>query len=136
MKYVEVWEDTVSIRDLVYSILLSLVLGFVFYLLCYRIISKVEGIDQNLLKGYSLIGGVIGCILAGIISSIIFKPKRIIEDSTTTSEDILSVIKDHNISLEQEKEFINQLDKETIEELKDAGLYDKIINLVDSERNE
>jgi len=62
--YVEVWEDNVSVRDLIIAIFLSIVFTLGGY-----IIAPGEA-PQPLIFG--LIGGVIGFI----ISSIIIKPKR------------------------------------------------------------
>lgn len=63
-RYIEVWEDTVGLSDLLWSMLISLVLGLGGYLVAP---------DRSPLP---LTFGLVGTVLAFIINSIIFKQKR------------------------------------------------------------
>ena len=63
-----------------------------------------------------LLFGVLGCILSGIISAKLFKPKRIIEERHN-KEDILDIISAAGMTLEEEIEALSNLDPEIIEEL-------------------
>jgi len=63
-KNIEVWEDVVSIRDLVFSLIISSITTLGGYL--------IAGDDPS----KSLIFGIIGAVIGFIICSVLFKPKR------------------------------------------------------------
>jgi len=66
---ITIWGDVVSIKDLLISILITLVstMGLYFYASIYK-------------PSYVLFFGLGGAILGFIISSFIFTPKRIVEE--------------------------------------------------------
>ncbi|HLR52151.1 MAG TPA: hypothetical protein VK072_04675 [Candidatus Avamphibacillus sp.] len=66
-KNIEVWEDVVSIRDLVFSLIISSITTLGGYLIAPNDSSK------------PLIFGLIGAVVGFIICSILFKPKRTFE---------------------------------------------------------
>lgn len=63
-QYIEVWEDIVSIRDLVFSLLICAVTTLSAYLLAPNISSV------------PLFSGLFGSLVGFIICSFLFKPKR------------------------------------------------------------
>lgn len=66
-KNIEVWEDVVNIRDLIFSLIISSVTTLGGYLIAPNDASK------------PLIYGLIGAVVGFIICSILFKPKRTFE---------------------------------------------------------
>lgn len=72
---VEVWGDIVALKELLMSIIISVVLGMTGYILA------PEG--NSVLP---LLFAIVGIIIATIINSLIFKPKRIIQMEEQTTE--------------------------------------------------
>lgn len=118
----EVWGDTVNLKELVMSTIIGIVLTMSFYFIGRKVFSNMNSIDKSLANGYSLLVGILGCFISGIISAKLFKPKRIVEDiaDPATMEDIL---KEAGMTLEDEIEAISKVSKEIINEMEDVGLY-------------
>lgn len=121
-QYVEVWGDTADLKELIISCLIGIVLALGLYILGTKIFASFGGLDEGLQKGYALLVGVLGCIIAIAISAKLFKPKRIIVDSYV-QENIEVILKDNGISLEQEAKALANAPKEIIEELEDVELW-------------
>lgn len=68
-KKIILWGDIVTIKDLIISILISLILTMGMYF--------IAPADK---ASYKLFFGLAGAILAFIITSLIFKPKRMVEE--------------------------------------------------------
>lgn len=66
-KNIEVWEDVVNIRDLIFSLIISSVTTLGGYLIAPNDASK------------PLIFGLIGAVIGFVICSVLFKPKRTFE---------------------------------------------------------
>jgi hypothetical protein len=114
--YVEVWGDTVVLKELFLASLIGIALTMIGYSMGLRYFSGVENLDEGLVKGYSLMTGIIGCILAAVISAILFKPKRV------EQEEIEKVIIAAGMTLEEEAEALESLDEESLEEMRQLEL--------------
>jgi len=121
-KYTEVWGDRVILRELAIACLLGIVLTMSFFIIGQRIFHSMESLDKSLADGYALIVGVAGCILSGVISAKLFKPKRIVEEKVEF-EDIEEILKSAGITVEEEIEALSTADKDVIKELEDLKLY-------------
>jgi len=84
--YVEVSGDTVILNELFFSAVIGIVLTMAGYLIGVNYFSGIENLDPGLIKGYSLMTGIIGCIIAAVISAKLFKPKRIVEEKFEQEE--------------------------------------------------
>lgn len=121
--YTRVWGDVVSLKELVYSAMIGIVVTMGMFLLGQYIFNEVvDGIDESLANGYALLVGVSGVFVSGFISAKLFKPKRQIEDKME-SEDIESILKDAGITLEEEIEALSEAPAEVIQEMEDLELY-------------
>ncbi|MDR1621342.1 MAG: hypothetical protein LBS00_03080 [Synergistaceae bacterium] len=120
--YVEVWGDTVSLNHLLISSALGVVLTLGMYLIGRSIFLNIPNLEPGLAKGYSLLVGIVGCLTAGIISAVKFKPKRIIEEKFESSsiEDILAAA---GMTVEEEIEGLRTLDSDLIKEMEEFELY-------------
>lgn len=130
-RFAEVWGDTVVLKELFYSAVLGIVLTMAGYILGTRYFSSIESIDAGLAKGYALMVGILGCILAGIISAKLFKPKRVVEEKFE-QEDIKTVLAAAGMTLEEEVQALATVDADIIEELKDLNLT-MLLELKDTE---
>lgn len=133
-KYIEIWGDTVDLKELVYASIIGVVMTVTMFLIGRRTFLNMDNIDLGLANGYSLLFGVLGCILSGIISAKLFKPKRIIEERHN-KEDILDIISAAGMTLEEEIEALSNLDPEIIEELEELELYGLLSLIPEDSKN-
>ena len=120
--YTEVWGDRVILKELGIACLLGVGLTMSFFLVGQKIFLGMEGLEVSLANGYALIVGVAGCIISGVVSAKLFKPKRNIEERFEF-EDIEDILHAAGITVEEEKEALAVADKDIIKELEDLQLY-------------
>lgn len=122
VEYTEVWGDTVVIGELAWASIICVAGTMLFYFLGTAIFLGREGMEPGLAKGYSLLVGIVGCILAAVLCAKMFKPKRVVEERLE-QEDILHVLEAAGISLEDEIEGLANLSPDVIKEMEDVELY-------------
>lgn len=120
-KYAELWGDRVVLSQLLIASIIGITLTMLFYLLASKYFLMQPNLDEGLAKGYSLMIGILGCILSGIISSKLFKPKRIVIENADHF-DINDAIKTAGSTLEQEAKAIQHISKQSVDEMKVLGL--------------
>jgi hypothetical protein len=126
-KYAELWGDRVVLKELLIASVIGIILTMAFYFNASRYFLSQEGIEPGLAKGYSLMIGIGGCLLGGIISSKLFKPKREVVESGEEL-DVLGAIEAAGSTLEDEIKAMGNTNKQSIEEMKALGL-DSLLEL-------
>lgn len=121
-KYADVWGDTVAINELVISCFIGTILSLGLYIVGTKIFEKVKGLDPGLQKGYALLVGVGGCILAAIICAKLFKPKR---EIVRQFEDvnIEHILEKNGMTLQEEAQALAEAHPDVIKELEDLQLW-------------
>lgn len=120
--YTEVWGDTVVISELLWSAVICIVATMACYFIGNKIFLGREGMEIGLAKGYSLLIGILGCVLSAIVCAKLFKPKRRVEERLE-QEDILHVLEAAGITPEEEAEALSKVDPQIIKEMEDLELY-------------
>lgn len=118
----EVWGDTVALRELMISAVLGVVLTMSFFLAGRSVLLGLGTIEPSLANGYSLLVGIAGCLLSGVISARLFKPKRIIEERYD-AEEIETILASAGLTVAEEAEALSTLDPRLIAEMEDLELY-------------
>jgi hypothetical protein len=120
--YTLVWGDTVKLSHLLISSLLGVVLTLGLYIVGRSIFLNIEGLEKGLAKGYSLLVGIAGCFIAGVISAKLFKPKRVIEEKFERGsiEEILAAA---DMTVEEEIEGLRNLDPKLVHEMEELELW-------------
>ena len=126
-QYAEVWGDTLVLKELFLSSVMGIVLTMVGYIFGVRYFAGLKGLSPALITGYALMTGIIGCTVSGIIASKLFKPKRVVLEMLI-SEDIESILKAGDMTLEEEILAMQDLDKEVLEEMSELKL-DALLDL-------
>jgi hypothetical protein len=122
--YAEVWQDVVSRKHLLFSVIIGIGLGLSSYLLAYVVISRITpATSEDLMKGYALFFGAGACVVVGIICSFMFKPKRLVSEGDYHEEQILEALKDEGISVSDELSALEELPERVRAELKEVGAY-------------
>jgi hypothetical protein len=134
--YYEIWSDTVSLRDLAYSTLICVVASMVSYFAGYETISRIiPKLEVDLLKGYSLLCGLIGTVIAAIIAAKIYKPKRILTESIIEEAQFLEALAEQGISIADELDALQQLPIEVKRELDEIGMFEKMTEILQNNKS-
>ena len=131
--FAEVWYDVVSPRHLLISIFIALVLGLTSYVVGRHVLrSLFPNLSTELVGGYALFLGVAGCVVAGLVAGILFKPKRILVEATVDETQILDVLREEGMTTEEEIVALEALPENVRAELKEVGAYDRILRILRS----
>lgn len=123
---VEVWGDTVSLSALIKSILIGAIFSVSFFYASQLFLTKIVE-NQTLAHAYSMLCGLVGCLIAGFVCSILFKPKREILESENQSMEWFDLLIEQ---WEKEGKSIGELDElpeKIVQELKELNLYDAFL---------
>ncbi|SPA42911.1 conserved protein of unknown function [Cupriavidus taiwanensis] len=74
-RLVEVWGDTADTGHLAWSILIGGGVSIVGFLVASRLLAGLVATPE-LARAYAMLAGLAGCLLAGVICAILFRPKR------------------------------------------------------------
>lgn len=122
--YLEVWGDTVDGRHLLYSILIGVGIATPAYLLAAWLFGQ-SGLEGGLSKSYSLLVGLVACLLAAVVSARAFPPKRILTEPTDepgSREDAMDAIEAEYGPLGDPDE----LPAPVLREVQELGLYEDL----------
>lgn len=134
LKYTEVWGDRVVLNELAYACILGVVLTMTFFLIGQKVFHSMKNIEKSLADGYALVIGVVGCILSGVISAKLFKPKRIIEEKFEF-EEIEELIQSSGLTVEEESQLLANADEDIIKELEELKLYALLALIPEGSKN-
>ncbi|WP_077328120.1 hypothetical protein [Virgibacillus siamensis] len=117
-EYVEIMGDTVSPNNVIFSILISVVLGLGGYLAGKQFFPTIA--DETMVKSYSLLLGILGCVIALVLNAFLFRPKRVLTESQPDTADSKKLLKDLQVDLDEEYEVVNNdpVTRKEMEELK------------------
>lgn len=121
-RYTEVWGDTVVIKELFTAVIIGIVLTMAFYLLGTKLFVGNPNIEVSLAKGYSLLIGIVGCLLSGVISAKLFKPKRNVEEKLERGE-VDEILKLAGMTIEEEAEALGKVSPQIIAEMEDLEMW-------------
>ncbi|MEN0138576.1 MAG: hypothetical protein AAGC80_25710 [Rhodococcus sp. (in: high G+C Gram-positive bacteria)] len=122
-RYLEVWGDTVAGRDLALSVVIGIVVS-VCALLGATAFFNSFVTDSSLAEAYALLVGIAACLVAGVVSGKLFRPKRNIAIDSSEGDTVGDVIR----VLQEERQGLGSvadLPAQTVRELKDLDLYDR-----------
>lgn len=130
-EYVEVIGDTVYGRHLIITITLSISLSLIGFLIGKQIFPNIA--PEQMVNSYSLMLGIAGSLIVLIANTLMFKPKRILNETPSTSAEISEVYKELHFDIEEERESIKN-DPVIAKELKDQGIYDMFMKEEEDKR--
>ena len=117
--FVEILGDTVVIKQLIVSIILSVLVSLGGYKLGQFIFPNIA--EAQMVNSYSLLLGIAGIVAILIINSIVFKPKRKLVEDEISAENLTEVFRDLHLDLEEELRLIEE-DPITKKELEELGV--------------
>jgi len=119
-EYVEVLGDTVYGKHMIITIIVSVFLGLGGFLLGQQIFPNIA--PENMVNSYSLLLGIAGLVIALLINSILFKPKRKLIEEEGTGEKVNEVFEDYQMNIDEEREAIKN-NPIVVNEMKEQGIY-------------
>lgn len=118
----EVWGDTVKLRNLTLALVLSLAISLAFYF-GGRALLGLWISDLPVLRAYAMLVGIGGCLVAGSVCALLFKPQR-----NVVEEVVDEAARDKVMAqLASEPGGLGELDKlppYVQAEMKELGLYE------------
>ena len=120
VNYVEVIGDTVYGKHLIITIGLSISLSLLGFFIGNQIFPSIA--PEEMVQSYSLLLGIAGSLVALVVNTLLFKPKRTLNEVPNTSEELEEVYKQLRFDIEEERQSI--LDDPVIaKEMKEQGIY-------------
>lgn len=122
-EFVEILGDTVSPNHVLYSIIISIILGLGGFLIGMNIFPAFA--DEKMVASYSLLLGIGGCVVALILCASLFHPKRILTETETILYDKSGLIQDLQVDFKEEYEVLKNdaITRKEMEDLKIKNLF-------------
>lgn len=87
----EVWGDTVDLKHLTWAVILGVAISVGAFESGRVMLSSVVS-DPAIARAYAMLIGLGGCIAAGALSAVLFRPKRIVVDQTVYESERVAVL--------------------------------------------
>lgn len=118
----EVWGDTIDARHLASAIAIGAAISLGAYVLTRWTLHLIID-DAHMVHAYSMLGGIIGCLAGGVVSAMLFKPKRTVVEELVDEQFRQAVLADL-VKQYGHIGHIEDLSPEVADELRELGLYD------------
>jgi hypothetical protein len=122
--YVEVIGDTVYGKHLVGSIVVSILLSLSLFFIGKKVFPLIA--PEEMVHSYSLLLGIAGSVSALILNSFLYKPKRKLNETPSTNQDLSEVYEDLQLDIDEEQESILH-DPVITKEMKEQGIYEMFL---------
>ncbi|MBY0496657.1 MAG: hypothetical protein K2Y23_20820 [Cyanobacteria bacterium] len=128
-RLVNIWEDTVDLRHLLIGLACGSALGFTSYVLALRAFTAYfPGETPGLIKGYALMIGIAGCVMAAAIIGTVFKPKRVFRDTDEGPIDRSTMIRNLALDPDEERRALETASPKLIREMQELQVYDFFVD--------
>lgn len=124
--YLEILGDTILPNHLLIAVLLSVGVSLGGYNIGLRLFPAIA--SDNMVASYSLLLGILGSVLSLVISSILFRAKRVLIEEETSSESMRQVFEDLQLDPVEELKLIEK-DPITKKELEELGVLNSFRTL-------
>ncbi|MBB4824856.1 putative membrane protein YeaQ/YmgE (transglycosylase-associated protein family) [Sporosarcina luteola] len=121
--FVEILGDTISERQLIISIALSVLISLGGYKLGQAIFPSFA--EERMVNSYSLLLGIAGTVTVLVLNSLLFKPKRILVEDEISATNMAEVFADLQLDIEEELKLIEE-DPITKRELQELGVLSNL----------
>lgn len=119
--YVEVIGDTVYGKHLMITIGLSIATSLLFFYIGKQFFPLVA--PEEMVQSYALLLGIAGSLLALVINTFLFKPKRTLNEVPNTSDELEEVYEKLHLDIEEDRQSIKD-DPVLMKEMKEQGIYE------------
>ena len=124
-RLVNIWEDTVDLRELLIGLACGSAFGFASYALALRAFAAYLPTQQpSLIKGYALMAGIAGCVMAASFVAAAVKPKRVLRETAAGPIDRAGLVRDLALNPEEERRALETASPKLIREMQQLQIYD------------
>ena len=124
-RLVNIWEDTVDLKELLLGLACGSAFGFASYAVSLRAFTAyLPGQQPSLIKGYALMAGIAGCVMAASFIAAVLKPKRSLRETTQGPVDRAGLIRDLALNPEEERRALETAPPRLIREMQQLQIYD------------
>lgn len=120
VEFIEVLGDTVYGSHMLITIIVSGSFGLGGFLIGKQIFPTIS--PENMVDSYSLLLGIAGLVIALVINSLLFKPKRKVVEEESTGDKINEIFEESGLSITEEREAIRN-SPVIIKEMKELEVY-------------
>ena len=125
----DIWGDTVNLLHLGGAMIVGIILGTLFYVVGLECIQKMRpDMVLSLQKAMGLVVGIVGCLLAAVVSTKLFPPKRTLTEERFSPENRLHVLKELGVDMAAESLDMKSMPPEIVSEMKDLQIYDIFVS--------
>lgn len=133
--YADVWGDTVNLKHLVFGMIIGIVISLAFYIGALKLIqANFPKLPANLMTAYSLLMGIVGCIISAVVSAKLFKPKRTLNEEEFSEADRNIILDELKVDRAKEAEELKTVESAVVEEMKSLQLYELFVGKNDNKK--
>jgi len=120
-----IWEDTVDLKELLIGLAAGSALGFTCYKLAFwACTTYLTGVAPGVLKGYALMGGIAGCVVAAVIVGRVVTPKRHFRASEDVPADRAGVLRALGVDPAEERLALERASPKLRREMQQLQIHD------------
>jgi hypothetical protein len=134
---VNIWEDAVDLRELLIGLAIGSAVGYAAYVLAFGALTRYfPDQGEGLIKGYSLLGGIVGCVVAAVLINLFVSPKRHVREADDGATGRTELLRTLGLDPKEERQALEDASPELIREMKQLQVYDLFADFARSEREE
>lgn len=123
-----IWEDTVDLKALLIGLACGSALGFICYELSLRLCTAyLPGVAPGVIKGYALLGGIVGCVGAAAGVARVVEPKRHLREQEDTVTDRMALLRSLGVDPEEERHALERASPKLIREMQQLQIHDLFV---------
>ncbi len=118
-----IWGDTVDLKHLAGAMLIGIGLGFAFFRGGQEgLLHLYPDLGAGLNNAGALLVGIVGCLLAAVVSARLFPPKRTLSEQQFSEDDRERVLRELQVDLSVEAAYAQSMPEDIREEMKELQL--------------
>lgn len=125
-QFIEILGDTISSKQLIVAIVLSVMASLGGYQLGQAVFTKIS--DPQMVNSYSLLLGIAGTVIVLFVNAGLFKPKRVLLEDEISGNAMEEAFKDLQLDIDEELRLIEE-DPVTKKELDELGVLRNFENM-------
>ncbi|MEJ2206119.1 MAG: hypothetical protein P8170_18645 [Gemmatimonadota bacterium] len=134
---VNIWGDAVDLRELLIGLAIGSAFGYAAYVLAFGALTRYfPAQGEALIKGYALLGGIVGCVVAAVLIGLFVSPKRHVRAADDDATDRTDLLRTLGLDPEEERQALEDASPKLIREMKQLQVYDLFADFARSEREE
>lgn len=87
----EVWGDTVDLKHLAWAVILGVSIGVAAFEAGQWLLASIVH-DAAIVRADAMLVGLGGCLVAGVVSAVLFKPKRVVREHAVDESERIAVL--------------------------------------------